>query len=276
MTATPLLELVDLRKTYEMHGRPLEVLRGVSLSLERGEMLALVGKSGSGKSTLMHIAGTLDAPSAGTVRFNGVDVFAQSEPMLAALRNGQIGFVFQSHHLLPEFSALENAALPLLIRDQSAGRGGARRGAGGLDGVLERLRAFLGRTGADERPGIGTRLALPAELRDRATEILESVGLGHRLHHLPTELSGGEQQRVAIARALVMRPRLLLADEPTGNLDDATGEEVLRVLLDLNEREGISAIVVTHSERLAARMPRRLRLAEGRLAEEPPPPALVP
>lgn len=228
MDQTPLLEVEDLHKFYEMDGRPLKVLDGVSLSLHAGEMVALVGKSGSGKSTFLHLAGTLDSPTSGVVRFQGDDLFARSEAQLARFRNEQVGFVFQSHHLLPEFTALENVLMPALIRRAAAG---------------------------------------PAE--KRARELLAAVGLADRMRHRPTQLSGGEQQRVAIARALVMKPRLLLADEPTGNLDDATGEEIFRVFVELNREYGISAVVVTHSERLAARLPRRLRLAAGRLVDEP-------
>jgi lipoprotein-releasing system ATP-binding protein len=222
-----MLEIENLHKTYEMDGKPVDVLRGVSLTVQEGDFVALVGKSGSGKSTFLHIVGTLDSPSQGTVRFGGDDLFDRSEDQLARFRNDTIGFVFQSHHLLPEFTALENVMMPALV---------ARKAT--------------------------------AESEKRATELLEAVGLGHRVRHRPTELSGGEQQRVAIARALILKPRLLLADEPTGNLDDATGEEIFRVLLELNQKQRTSAIVVTHSERLAARMPRRLRLAEGRLVDE--------
>ncbi len=223
----PLIEVEDLRKTYSMDGQPLEVLKGVSLTLDRGEMVALVGKSGSGKSTFLHIAGTLDAPTSGRVRFEGEDLFAKTEEDLARFRNGTVGFVFQSHHLLPEFTAVENVMMPALVQRRPVG-----------------------------------------ESEERASELLAAVGLGARLRHRPAELSGGEQQRVAIARALVLQPKLLLADEPTGNLDDATGEEIFAVLLALNEAHKTSAIVVTHSERLASRMPRKLRLAEGRLAPE--------
>jgi len=223
----PLLEVRDLAKVYDSDGRPLEVLRGVSLDLMAGDLLALVGKSGSGKSTFLHLCGTLDAPSRGRIAFDGRDLFSRTEAELARFRNTEIGFVFQSHHLLPEFSALENVLMPALV-----GQGGAARA------------------------------------RQRATELLEAVGLADRRHHRPSQLSGGEQQRVAIARALVLEPRLLLADEPTGNLDDATGQEVLEVLLELNRTRGISAIVVTHSERLASRLPRRMRLRNGLLADE--------
>jgi lipoprotein-releasing system ATP-binding protein len=220
----PLLQIENLHKTYTMEGKPLDVLQGISLTLQEGDFVALVGKSGSGKSTFLHIAGTLDAPTRGTVRFRGEDLFAKTEDQLARFRNGTIGFVFQSHHLLPEFTALENVMMPALVQ---------------------------------RRP--------MAESEKHAIELLDAVGLGSRRRHRPAQLSGGEQQRVAIARALVLKPRLLLADEPTGNLDEATGEEIFQVLLDLNRRQKTSAIVVTHSERLASRMPRRLRLAEGRV-----------
>ena len=225
--APPLIEVQELRKTYFMDGSPIEVLRGVSLTLQRGEMVALVGKSGSGKSTFLHIAGTLDSPSSGRVRFEGQELFARTEEELARFRNGTVGFVFQSHHLLPEFNALENVMMPALVQRRSM-----------------------------------------VDAEKRAMELLSAVGLGARMKHRPAELSGGEQQRVAIARALILRPKLLLADEPTGNLDDATGEEIFQVLLQLNAAHGTSAIIVTHSERLASRMPRRLRLTEGRLATD--------
>jgi lipoprotein-releasing system ATP-binding protein len=223
---TPLVEVRDLAKTYEVAGRPLEILRGVSMSLAAGELLALVGKSGSGKSTFLQLVGTLDAPTRGTVLFDGDDLFARHESELARFRNESLGFVFQSHHLMPEFTALENVTMPALV---------------------------------------GRRLP-GAEAR--AKELLDAVGLSERLHHHPAQLSGGEQQRVAIARALMRSPRLLLADEPTGNLDEATGEEVLRVLLELNRTQGISAVVVTHSERLAAKLPRRLRLEDGLFVDD--------
>jgi lipoprotein-releasing system ATP-binding protein len=223
----PLIEVDSIRKTYSMDGRPLEVLRGVSLSVARGEMIALVGKSGSGKSTFLHIVGTLDSPTSGSVQFDGQDLFSKSEDELARFRNGTVGFVFQSHHLLPEFTAVENVMMPALVQRQAT-----------------------------------------ADSEKRAQELLAAVGLSARMKHRPTELSGGEQQRVAIARALILKPQLLLADEPTGNLDEATGEEIFNVLLGLNSEYGTSAIIVTHSERLASRMPRRLRLAEGQLVPD--------
>jgi lipoprotein-releasing system ATP-binding protein len=189
-------------------------------------MASLVGPSGVGKSTFLHVVGTLDPPTAGEVLFEGLDAFAMTEEQLAAFRNNSVGFVFQFHYLLPEFTALQNTAMPGLIH----------------------------------------RLARD-QAEAQAREMLEIVGLSHRLDHKPGELSGGEQQRVALARALVLKPRLLLADEPTGNLDEATGEGIHQLLVELNQRLGIAAIVVTHNPRLAERMPRRLRLWEGQVIE---------
>jgi len=224
MTA-PFVRIEGLAKTYLMADRRLEVLRGLDLEIAEGELVALTGPSGAGKSTFLHLLGTLDVPTRGRVRFDGEDVFERTEEELAAFRNGTIGFVFQSHHLLPEFTALENAMMPGLIR--RIPRSDARR---------------------------------------RASEMLERVGLGDRLEHRPGELSGGEQQRVALARALSLSPRLLLADEPTGNLDPQTADGIHALLVDLNRSLGITAVVVTHNERLAQALPRRLRLVAGRLA----------
>ena len=220
----PFVRVEGLGKTYLMGDRRLEVLHGLDLIIQAGELVALTGPSGAGKSTFLHVLGTLDAPSAGRVLFDGEDVFARGEEDLATFRNATVGFVFQSHHLLPEFTALENAMMPALIRRLSR-----------------------------------------AEARARAEEVLDLVGLSARLHHRPGELSGGEQQRVALARALALRPRLLLADEPTGNLDPQTAEGIHALLAELNERLGITAVVVTHNERLAQSLPRRLRLRAGRL-----------
>jgi lipoprotein-releasing system ATP-binding protein len=229
--ATPLLSVRGLVKTYLMEdkggGRPrqVEALRGLDLDIAAGEMVGLTGPSGSGKSTFLNVIGALDLPTRGQVFFDGEDVFARDDARLAHFRNETVGFIFQSHHLLPEFSALENAMMPALIR--RAPRGEARRAA---------------------------------------QEMLELVGLGDRLEHKPGELSGGEGQRVALARALCLRPRLLLADEPTGNLDPATAEGIHHLLQDLNGRLGITMVIVTHNERLAEALPRRLRLGAGRLA----------
>jgi len=222
----PLLEGRGLHKSYWLGEKEIHVLRGASFALRAGEMASLVGPSGVGKSTFLHVVGTLDPPTAGNVLYDGQDAFEMGEEPLARFRNRNVGFVFQFHYLLPEFTALQNTAMPALI----------------------------------------SRLARDAAERT-AREMLELVGLGHRLDHRPGELSGGEQQRVALARALVLKPRLLLADEPTGNLDEATGEGIHQLLLDLNRTLGIAAIVVTHNPRLAERMPRRLRLHEGLVLE---------
>ncbi len=223
--ATPLIQIRGLEKTYLMGDRRLEVLRGIDLDIQAGELVALTGPSGAGKSTFLHLLGTLDVPTRGLIRFAGVDVFERDEEERAIFRNDTIGFVFQSHHLLPEFTALENAMMPALIR----------------------------RVSRDEA-------------RRRAVEVLGLVGLADRMDHRPGELSGGEQQRVAIARALCLSPRLLLADEPTGNLDPQTAEGIHQLLIELNVRTGVTAVVVTHNERLAGALPRRLRLLGGRLA----------
>ena len=218
----PLVEARGVHKSYWLGEKEIHVLRGASFALNAGEMASLVGPSGVGKSTFLHVIGTLDPPTAGEVLFEGRDAVRMTEEELASFRNRSIGFVFQFHYLLPEFTALQNAAMP---------------------GLISRLSR--------------------EQAEAQAKEMLEIVGLGDRLEHKPGELSGGEQQRVALARALVLKPRLLLADEPTGNLDEATGEGIHQLLVELNQRLGIAAIVVTHNPRLAERMPRRLRLTEG-------------
>ena len=211
-------------KGYRTAAGYVPVLEGLDLEVGRGEMLAITGASGVGKSTLLHLLGTLDRPEAGTVTVDGEDVFSLPEDRLREFRNRTLGFVFQFHHLLPEFSALENVMMPLLI-----GR------------VAER------------------------EARARAQSLLEELGLAARAHHRPGALSGGEQQRVAVARALVVSPRALLADEPTGNLDEETGERLHALVRGLNREKGITVVIVTHNERLAAACDRRLRLEGGRL-----------
>jgi lipoprotein-releasing system ATP-binding protein len=217
-----LLRVRMLHKTFLHGGKTLHVLRGIDLDVDRGEMLAVVGASGAGKSTLLHIIGTLDVPTAGTITFEGTDLVGMSPRKLADFRNRTIGFVFQFHHLLPEFNALENAMMPAII-------------------------ARLPR----------------ADARARALRVLEEVGLGQRLTHRPSELSGGEQQRVAIARALVMEPRLLLADEPTGNIDSLTAAGIHELFFELNRTHGTTTIIVTHDERLAGKMPRRVHIRDG-------------
>jgi lipoprotein-releasing system ATP-binding protein len=202
----------------------IEVLRGIDLQIHSGERVAVVGASGAGKTTLMHIMGGLDSPSSGVVTFEGQDVFALKGANLDRFRNSTVGFVFQFHQLLPEFTALENVAMPALIA-------GEKRSAA----------------------------------EDRAGELLTEVGLGHRFSHKPGQLSGGEQQRVAIARALVMAPKLLMADEPTGNLDSGTTEAIYELLQQLHDHHGLTMIIVTHSERLAQRMDRTLHMVDGLL-----------
>jgi len=214
----------QLYKSFPGPQAKVEVLKGLDLEVAQGESVAIVGASGVGKSTLLHILGTLDRPTEGGVMVAGQDVFQMDERTLSAFRNRHIGFVFQFHHLLPEFTALENVMMPALI---------AR-----LD---------------------------KSEAAERATALLTQVDLGHRLTHRMGELSGGEQQRVAVARALVMGPRLLLADEPTGNLDERTGEKVHDLLLRFNEELGLTMLVATHNEQLAANLKRRVRLADGRV-----------
>ncbi|MEM1413672.1 MAG: ABC transporter ATP-binding protein [Myxococcota bacterium] len=223
----PLVVASDVRKTFLHEGNEVEVLKGVDLTLKAGEMVSVVGRSGAGKSTLLHLLGTLDLPTSGAITYLGEDVTRLDAAGLAAFRNRTLGFVFQFHHLLPEFDALENVMMPGLVR-------GVRRGA----------------------------------LRDRAKALLAEVGLSHRLKHRPGELSGGEQQRVALARALVMEPRLVLADEPTGNLDTTTSEAIHRLFFELNERRGTTFLIVTHNPDLARRMPRVVRMRDGRVEDD--------
>ena len=232
----PLVQAIELEKRYVDGPAVVSVLEGLDLDIEPGERIAIVGESGVGKSTLLHLLGALDRPTAGRILFDGDDVFARREPDLAGFRNREVGFVFQFHHLLPDFTALENVMLPALIAGE----------------------AFR-------------------DASSRATALLERVGLQARLAHRPGQLSGGEQQRVAVARALVRRPRLLLADEPTGNLDPATGEGVQQLLMELNREHGSALVVFALTipdmdPRLAAAMGRTLRLAAGRLREERPSP----
>ena len=223
---TPLILARGLTKTYVKDSQKIEVLRGIDLEIKKGETLAVTGASGVGKSTLVHILGTLDRQTAGTVHYEGVDVFGLSERELVAFRNRTIGFVFQFHHLLPEFTAMENVMMPCLI------------GRMDMKNAARRAKAALG-----------------------------ELGLSHRLKHKPGELSGGEQQRVAIARALVVGPRIIFADEPTGNLDRRTGEGVEEILLKLNEKLNATLMVVTHNVSLAKKMKRRLDIVDGEIID---------
>jgi len=216
----------ELKKTFTKDGNSIEVLKGLNLDIAKGDSLALLGVSGAGKSTLLTILGMIDHPTSGTVLYNSVDVFAWTEQKQAEFRNSRIGFVFQSHHLLPEFTCLENTMMPALINGIPKG-----------------------------------------EARKRAEIILTDVGLGDRLPHKPGELSGGEQQRVAVARALIMQPDVLLADEPTGNLDSTTGEKIQDILLELNESLDITLVIVTHNKKLADRMSRIIGLQDGRICD---------
>ncbi|MCB2193002.1 MAG: ABC transporter ATP-binding protein [Deltaproteobacteria bacterium] len=217
------IHIKQLKKTYFGPQDQVEVLRDLNLKVAKGETVAVVGASGVGKSTLLHILGTLDRPTAGRVMVGGRDVFQMDETALAAFRNRHVGFVFQFHHLLPEFSALENVMMPALIARQDR-----------------------------------------AQAQKRAMGLLEEVEVAHRSSHRVAQLSGGEAQRVAVARALILGPSLLLADEPTGNLDERTGELVHQMLVRLNQSHGLTTLVATHNERLAGALGRRVRLADGK------------
>ncbi len=222
MTAPLIISVRGLSKSFRMGNTEVAVLRGIDLDIPKGEMLSIVGASGVGKSTLLHVIGALDKPTSGQVIYDGRDVFSMSNGELATFRNRNVGFVFQFHHLLPEFSALENVLIPSMI--------------GGME---------------------------PKEAKHRAEALLEEVGLSGRLTHRPGELSGGEQQRVAIARALMSEPKVILADEPTGNLDTHTAQSVHELLKRLNREKGLTSIIVTHNERLAEMGDRTVRMVDG-------------
>ena len=221
-----LIAASQISKTYEGE-RQLQVLSDLDLEIAAGESVSIIGQSGVGKSTLLHILGTLDKPTTGEVLFDGTDLFALDPAAQAAFRNREIGYVFQFHHLLPDFNALENVMMPALINRMSA-----------------------------------------VEAEEKARKVLDRVGLSERLTHRPGQLSGGEQQRVAVARAVIMAPRAILADEPTGNLDPKTSEQVHELLLDLNSNEGIAFIIVTHNQDLSRSVDRTLRLVDGGLVQE--------
>jgi lipoprotein-releasing system ATP-binding protein len=219
-----MITISDLYKAFKIGERDINVLKGINLEIRRGELVAIMGASGAGKSTLLHIIGMLDRPTRGTISFEEQDLFQLSEAAQAEFRNKRIGFVFQFHHLLPEFTALENACMPALIQ---------------------------------RRP--------QREVEADAISLLNEVGLGDRLHHKPGELSGGEQQRVAVARALMQRPDLVLADEPTGNLDTHTGEALFGLMRDLNKSRGTTFVIVTHNDKLSAQSDRIVYMQDGQI-----------
>jgi len=229
----PILKAESLVKDYRMGASRLRVLHGVDLSIRRGEFLCILGPSGSGKSTLLHLLGLLDRPTSGRVILDGQDAFARPKRWRDRMRNEAIGFVFQFYYLMPDLSVLGNTLLPALVRTPLVVWPGAR-----------------GRS------------------RRRALKVLGDLGLAERVAHLPRELSGGERQRAALARALVHEPRILFADEPTGNLDSATGEEIMRVITRLNRRDGLTVVMVTHDQRVAEQADRVLHLADGKLLHE--------
>ena len=219
-----MITVTNLHKSFVIGEQTLAVLKGINLTISHGELIAIVGASGAGKSTFLHILGLLDNPTKGTVHFEGHDLFQLSEPARADFRNRRIGFVFQFHHLLPEFTALENACMPALIQRRQ-----------------------------------------PEEVEKEARSILDEVGLGARLNHKPGELSGGEQQRVAVARALLQKPDLVLADEPTGNLDTRTGEALFSLMRELNKSRGTTFVIVTHNDKLSAQADRIVHMQDGQI-----------
>lgn len=224
-----ILEAIKIEKSFYTQAGELKVLKGVDLYIEEGEMVSIVGASGAGKSTLLHILGALDRPTSGKVIYEGIDIFSRNNGFLTRFRNETVGFVFQFHHLLPEFTALENVIMPGMIARETSE----------ID---------------------------PKEIVERAERLLSDLGLYERRNHRPGELSGGEQQRVAVARALIMNPKVVLADEPTGNLDTKTGEELFNLLMKLNKDRGIAFVIVTHNESLSKRCNRTLRMIDGRIS----------
>ncbi len=222
-----LVEIKGLHKTFMHMGHELHVLKGIDLEIHEGQVLSIVGPSGAGKSTLLHCIGTLDLPTKGRINLDGSELTTLNESKLAAVRNRAIGFVFQFHHLLPEFTAVENIMMPGLIQ------GRARK-----------------------------------EMKERALSLLAEVGLADRATHRPGELSGGEQQRVAVARALVLSPKLILADEPTGNLDTSTGDSIHELFFDINKKHGTTIVVVTHNPAFAESMPRVVRMRDGKVEQD--------
>jgi lipoprotein-releasing system ATP-binding protein len=217
-----MIDVVDLSKSFPMGGRELVVLNNINLRIQRGELIAIMGASGAGKSTLLQILGTLDRPTKGTVSFEGQDLFQLTEQQQSEFRNKRVGFDFQFHHLLPEFTALENACLPAMIQKRDM-----------------------------------------ADVVGEASKLLGEVGLGDRLHHKPGEMSGGEQQRVSVARALMQQPDLVLADEPTGNLDTHTGDALFALLRQLNRSRGTTFVIVTHNDKLASHADRIVSMQDG-------------
>ena len=222
----PLYRVRGLEKVFDKGGSGVRALGGVNMDILSGETIGVVGVSGSGKSTLLHILGTLEPPTEGSVFYRGEDLFSRNEKALSAFRNSEIGFIFQFHYLLTEFTALENVMMPCLIDRQSS-----------------------------------------EEAKERACDVLERVGLYERLNHLPGELSGGEQQRVAVARSMVREPKVILADEPTGNLDKKTGFSVLDLFCGLNEDCGVTVVMVTHNSEFAKRMKKTVRISDGMVAD---------